>query len=47
METILKLLETEVVAMEPRNHAEAFLQDRINRYERMWDGCGCGIRYYE
>ncbi len=27
--------------------AEAFVRDRLATYERMWDGCGCRIDYYE
>jgi hypothetical protein len=24
----------------------AFVQDRLDTYERMWDGCGCKVEYY-
>ena len=27
--------------------AEYFVQDRLETYERMWDGCGCKIDYYK
>jgi hypothetical protein len=27
--------------------AEEVLHDRLATYERMWDGCGCKINYYE
>ncbi len=27
--------------------AELFVQRRLDQYERMWDGCGCRIDYYE
>jgi hypothetical protein len=23
-----------------------FVQDRLDTYERMWDGCGCKVDYY-
>jgi hypothetical protein len=25
--------------------ADAFVRDRLDKYERMWDGCGCRIDY--
>jgi hypothetical protein len=30
------------------SHEEAnqFVQQRLKDYERMWDGCGCKIDYY-
>jgi hypothetical protein len=27
--------------------ANAFINDRLRTYERMWDGCGCKINYFE
>jgi hypothetical protein len=27
--------------------ADRFIQDRLDYYERKWDGCGCKIDYYE
>ncbi len=27
--------------------ADSFLQERLDYYERKWDGCGCKIDYYE
>lgn len=24
----------------------AFVEDRLETYERMWDGCGCKVEYY-
>ena len=27
--------------------AQQFVTGRMAQYERMWDGCGCRIRYYE
>ena len=29
------------------NDADEFLQERLDFYERKWDGCGCKIEYYE
>ncbi|MDX2437435.1 MAG: hypothetical protein QNL88_10335 [Acidobacteriota bacterium] len=31
--------------MVSREAAERFVEDRLNDYERMWDGCGCKIDY--
>jgi hypothetical protein len=31
--------------MESREAAEAFVQKRLDTYERMWDGCGCTINF--
>lgn len=30
-----------------RDDADAFVDDRLQTYDRMWDGCGCKVRYYE
>lgn len=27
--------------------ADKFVQERLDYYERKWDGCGCKIDYYE
>ncbi len=27
--------------------ADKFVQDRLDFYDRKWDGCGCKIDYYE
>ena len=27
--------------------ANDFVNDRLGSYERMWDGCGCKINYFE
>lgn len=27
--------------------ADNFIKDRLDYYERKWDGCGCKINYYE
>ena len=24
----------------------AFVKDRLDTYERMWDGCGCKVEYF-
>jgi hypothetical protein len=26
--------------------ARGFVEDRLDTYERMWDGCGCKVDYY-
>jgi len=28
------------------DEARAFIRDRLDTYDRMWDGCGCKIDYY-
>jgi hypothetical protein len=28
------------------SEARRFVQERLEQYERMWDGCGCKIDYY-
>ncbi len=28
------------------NEVRAFVKDRLDTYERMWDGCGCKVEYY-
>jgi len=30
-----------------KEHAEQFINDRLEIYNRMWDGCGCKVNYYE
>ncbi len=30
-----------------RKEAEAFIQQRLEIYDRMWDGCGCRVEYYD
>jgi hypothetical protein len=27
--------------------AEKFVEERLDTYEKMWDGCGCKVRYYD
>ena len=34
-------------AMATREDAETFVSDRLEIYERMWDGCGCKINYFD
>lgn len=29
-----------------KDAAREFVQDRLDSYERMWDGCGCKVDYY-
>lgn len=31
--------------MGTRQEADAFVHDRLETYERMWDGCGCKIDF--
>ena len=38
-ERVVRLLADE-------DEAKRFIEDRLSRYERMWDGCGCRIDYY-
>lgn len=30
-----------------RREADTFIQQRLDTYERMWDGCGCQVNYDE
>ena len=34
-----------VRAMPSIEHAEKLLADRLDTYDRMWDGCGCKVDY--
>jgi hypothetical protein len=34
-----------VRAMPSIGHAEQLLADRLDTYDRMWDGCGCKVDY--
>ena len=27
--------------------AEKFVNERLDIYEKMWDGCGCKVKYYD
>lgn len=38
-ERVLRLLGGE-------EEARAFVRERLDTYERMWDGCGCKVEYY-
>jgi hypothetical protein len=29
-----------------RKEAEEFIKQRLDIYDRMWDGCGCRVEYY-
>ncbi len=33
--------------MATREGADTFVNDRLEIYERMWDGCGCKINYFD
>ncbi|MDY0082077.1 MAG: hypothetical protein RBR74_02730 [Ignavibacteriaceae bacterium] len=33
--------------MDSMKDADLFIQERLDYYERKWDGCGCKIDYYE
>lgn len=33
--------------MDSIEDAEKFMQERLDFYDRKWDGCGCKIDYYE
>lgn len=39
-EIALHLFDTE-------EEAEKFVEERLDIYEKMWDGCGCKVRYYD
>jgi hypothetical protein len=32
--------------MNTKTEAEEFIKQRIEIYDRMWDGCGCKVEYY-
>jgi hypothetical protein len=32
--------------LDDESEARAFVRDRLDTYERMWDGCGCKVDYY-
>lgn len=34
-------------AAESLQAAKSFIQDRLQTYENMWNGCGCKVNYYE
>jgi len=33
--------------MDSMKDVDSFVQERLDYYERKWDGCGCKIDYYE
>jgi len=33
--------------IESEQAADDFIRDRLETYERMWDGCGCKVHYYD
>ncbi|MBK7228654.1 MAG: hypothetical protein IPH97_07280 [Ignavibacteriales bacterium] len=42
-------LKNEIIVRKINSLADAdkFIQERLDFYERKWDGCGCKIDYYE
>ncbi|MBT8378292.1 MAG: hypothetical protein KJN64_03590 [Ignavibacteria bacterium] len=38
-EFLIRLIKSE-------KEAENFIQNRLEIYEKMWDGCGCKVEYY-
>ena len=38
-EFIIRLMKT-------KKEAEDFIKQRLEIYDRMWDGCGCKVEYY-
>jgi hypothetical protein len=38
--------ERVVRLMSDEDEATRFVADRLDKYERMWDGCGCKVDYY-
>ena len=34
-------------SMKTQKEAEKFIKDRLEIYNRMWDGCGCRVNYYD
>ncbi len=39
--------ELAVRIAESIEQAKHFVNERMETYERMWDGCGCKVNYYE
>jgi len=33
--------------LKSKKEAEEFINQRLEIYSRMWDGCGCKVKYYE
>lgn len=38
--------KTIVRKVESLSDAEDLIQQRLDKYEKMWDGCGCRVDYY-
>jgi hypothetical protein len=36
-----------VRVMKTKKEAEEFIKQRLEIYNRMWDGCGCKVNYYD
>ena len=36
-----------VRSMKTKKEAEDFIKQRLDIYNRMWDGCGCKVNYYD
>ena len=34
-------------SVKSKDEAEKLISERIEIYEKMWDGCGCKVNYYE
>ena len=34
-------------SMKTKKEAEDFIKNRLEIYNRMWDGCGCKVNYYD
>jgi hypothetical protein len=32
--------------MKTKKEADDFIKERLETYNRMWDGCGCKVDYY-
>jgi len=39
--------ERVVRALGSEEAVRVFVQERMEKYERMWDGCGCKVDYYQ
>lgn len=39
--------ELVVRIMKTKKEAEEFIKERLEIYDRMWDGCGCRVEYYD
>jgi len=33
--------------MKSKEEAEELIKERLEIYDKMWDGCGCKVNYYE